>query len=356
MVRRDQFDDNPAILNVKNGLLNIDSGELKQHTPSYLSLVQIPSKYDPSAKCPNILKFLADALHTQDIFTAEQIAGYCLYNSTKFEKAVMLVGPGSNGKGVFIKIIEQLVGLKNTCHATLQDLGEDKFSAADLHGKMVNTFADLESGTVLLSSMFKTLVSGDSIRAQKKHGQPFQFRNRAKLIFSANKIPESKDRSYAYYRRWVILYFDKVFDGVNRDPDLIEKLTTPEEMSGFLNLALIGLRKLRADGGFKEVSVERVKEEYESRANTVRAFLDKECVIDLRAPEYCTLTNEVYSQYVSYCISIKEKPLELNIFGKKLAEVGVEKDRSRYKGNRNYYYLGIKLRADLRGQNQVLSD
>src|SRR5262249_13715351 len=148
---------------------------------------------------------------------------------------------------------------------------------------------------------FKTLVSGDTIRAQRKYGQPFSFRNRAKLIFSTNKIPESNDKSYAYYRRWVILCFDEVYEGTLKDPNLIDKLTTKEELSGLLNLALIGLRQLRRDGGFKDVSVERVKKEYDSRANTVKAFLDEKCVVDPGAAEYVTLTTNAYAEYITFC-------------------------------------------------------
>lgn len=137
-----------------------------------------------------------------------------------------------------------------------------------------------------MTGNFKTLVSGDAVRAQKKYGQPFQFKNNSKLIFSSNKIPDSDDKSHAYYKRWLILSFGKVFQGATRDPSLIGKLATPEELSGLLNLALIALRQLKKDGGFRDISVERVRKEYEYNSNTVKAFLDDRCVIDLAAPEY----------------------------------------------------------------------
>ena len=69
------------------------------------------------------------------------------------------------------------------------------------------------------------LVSGDTIRAQKKHSQPFDFKNVSKQIFSANEIPESEDQSYAYFKRWIILLSDRVFQGEDKDTNLIEKLT-----------------------------------------------------------------------------------------------------------------------------------
>jgi putative DNA primase/helicase len=195
----------------------------------------LPITFDPNAKCPEILKFLGQALHAQDVFTAMKIIGYCLYRNNKYEKAVMLYGPGSNGKGVFIKLIELFVGLENTSHVPLQDLDKDRFAAADLYCKMVNTFADLKAEKLTTTGMFKTLVSGDTTRAQRKYGHPFSFRNYAKLIFSANKIPDSDDKTHAYYIRWLILPFEKVFERKEtKDTRLIDKLTAPEELSGLL--------------------------------------------------------------------------------------------------------------------------
>jgi phage/plasmid-associated DNA primase len=114
----------------------------------------------------------------------------------------------------------------------------------------------------------------------------------AKLIFSANKIPETDDKSYAYYRRWLILAFEKVFEDEAKDIKLIEKLTAPEELSGLLNLALIALKQLRKDNGFKDVSVEKVRKEYEEKSNIVKAFLEANCKIDMEAPEWYTLLTD----------------------------------------------------------------
>lgn len=62
---------------------------------------------------------------------------------------------------------------------------------------MINMFADLKSEKLQDTGLFKMLVSGDSIRAERKYGQPFTFQNHAKLIFSCNDIPQSDDTGYA---------------------------------------------------------------------------------------------------------------------------------------------------------------
>ena len=160
--------------------------------------------------------------------------------------------------------------------------------------------------------MWRAGSAGDTIRAQEKYGQPFSFRNYAKLIFSANKIPDSDDKTHAYYKRWLILPFEKVFDRKElKDTKLIDRLTTPQELSGLLNLALIALEQLHKDGGFKDVSVEKIRKEYDENSDTVKAFLDDRCVIELTAPECYTLTTNVYNEYLIFCKDKGQRPLEM---------------------------------------------
>jgi phage/plasmid-associated DNA primase len=116
-----------------------------------------------------------------------------LYRSCEYEKAFMLFGDGANGKGVLIKLIEALLRQTNCSHRSLQDLDKNRFAAADLYGKLANTCADLKSLKLSETGNFKMIVSGDSITAKRKFEHAFTFRNYAKLIFSANEIPESDE-------------------------------------------------------------------------------------------------------------------------------------------------------------------
>ena len=289
---------------------------------------------------------LKEVLYWEDVSVALEVVGYCLYKSAKYEIATMLVGPGANGKTVFLKMIEALVGKENTSHVALQDLDNDRFALAGLYCKMVNTFADLKQSMLKSTGNFKMLVSGNTIRAQEKFKDPFSFRNYAKLIFSANKIPESEDQSYAYYRRWRILEFHKIFDQSNKDTNLIQKLTTPEELSGLLNLAIISLKQLRKNNGFSEIPVERVRKKYEETASTVGAFIDQRCIIDPSDAICDILVTDLYAAYVNFCKEKNERPMDLSVLGKELKEIGIERQRGTQRKDRAYYYIGIKLRAE----------
>jgi phage/plasmid-associated DNA primase len=240
--------------------------------------------------------------------------------------------------------------LLDAAETVLGYFGYDRTAYSDIKkGRRKRWYEKLKS-----TGNFKMLVSGDPIRAQNKFQHPFSFRNYAKLIFSANKIPEAEEQQYAYYRRWSILEFEKIFDDT-RDTKLVEKLTTPEELSGLLNIALIALRKLRADNGFKEIAVEKLRQKYGEKSNSVKALVEACCLVDIQDPLYFTLTTDLYAAYCNFCEVHKERPLENNVFGKKLAAMGIENEKVQYtKGSREHCYLGVKLRVDIRGGNQQI--
>ena len=130
-------------------------------------------------------------------------------------------------------------------------------------------------------------------------------------------------------------------------------MTPDNELSGLLNLALVGLKQLEKHGGFRDIPVEDVKKDYERKSNTVKAFLQDKCSINLQAPDYVTLL-ERYMKNIRSSKQRRERPLNSNVPGVKLKEVGIDKDRLRTGGTREYYYIGIKLHSELRGRNQAI--
>ncbi|MGB6532365.1 MAG: phage/plasmid primase, P4 family, partial [Candidatus Nitrosopolaris sp.] len=342
------------ILNTENCALDLRTFETWPHSPDYLSLVKIPAKYDPEAKCPLILKFFNQVLHPDDIPVVIQMIGYCLYKSWIYQKSFMLSGrTGSNGKGVLLNIIEALVGESNCSHRSLQDLDTNRFAVADLYGKYVNTYADLKSTRLSETGNFKVLTAGDSVTGEHKFGQPFKFRNFAKLIFSANLIPESDDKTDAFYRRWIIIRFDKRFGNGYEDPELAKKLTTPEELSGLLNLALTGLKELRTEGGSHNKTTDQIRREYEENTSDVNAVLIQECIVDTQNPDYYTLTTDLYPAYVNFCEGRCVMPSDNGKFGRELSCHGIRSSQFREHGDRDYYYGGVILRASLRKPEQT---
>ena len=278
----EQIHEDTRVINLKNGRLDWKAGELKPHDPAIFEVSQIPVVYDPKAECPVFNKYLETTLEPDVHPLIEEMLGYFLIPDTKtMRKAFMVYGSGANGKSVLLDVIENLLGINNVSGVPLQSLEEDKFKTAQLLGKLANIFADLDSRALKGSSFFKTLTSGDLLEVERKYGQPFKFRNYARLIFSANEIPMSNDRTFAFYSRWVLIPFEKTFkEGENADVTLPKKLAKPEELSGILNRGLVGLKRLFSSSSPKFTipeSVEQALHDYQVKNDVVASFIE-DCV------------------------------------------------------------------------------
>ena len=277
---RDLFN-NRHVINVKNGLLDLNTLQLQPHTPDYLSTAQLDVLYNSEAKAPKIAKFFQEVAPSGDVALIEEIIGWLLWPDYHIHKAIMLVGPGRNGKGTLLRLITAFMGRKSISNVTLQDLVSDTFAKSDLYGKLANIGGDLPSKDLSDTSAFRNLTGGDDNRAQEKYRPAFNFRNKAKMLFSANVLPRSQDDTYAFYIRWILIEFLNrfVLDDGTADPDLDSKLQTPEELSGLLIIALNGLKRLKANGWKFSYTktAEDVEVMYKRNANPVFAFLMDEC-------------------------------------------------------------------------------
>ena len=269
-------------INFKNCLFNLDKWEFEAHSPEIKTICQIPVNYDPKAECPQIEKFLREVTSSEeDIAFLEEWAGYCLTTDVSYQKALMLYGIPGTGKSVFATLLETFIGSENASSESLQKIEEDKYRAAKLYGKLVNICSDIPSTKMHKTEVFKKLVSGlDTIDAENKYQDPFKFKNKAKLTFSANKIPEGP-KDPAFYERFCLIEFGHKFRGTARDDKkLIQKLTTDAELSGFLNVALKGLKRLYENDRFSyNKTFEETEREYILNSNPVAFFMEKNTVV-----------------------------------------------------------------------------
>lgn len=326
------------LLNVKNGLLDLNTMELLPHTPDLKTIVQLPVSYDPGADTTAIDTFINLVAPADAVPVLFEMAGYCLTPEMKYEKALLLYGEGGNGKGTFIEALSQLLGVKNVSQVSFQDLAENKFASADLFGKMANMHADIPDKVLENSSRFKELVSGDLIRAEEKYKGPFSFKNRAKLIFSANEPPISKDNTEGFHRRLLFVPFSIKFN----DRKLRQSLFTPEALSGFLLRALEGLQRLRKQEGFTESgTIAETLLEYRKNSDTVARFLDECCELN---PESKTGKQVLYDAYRNMCFQWGNHPINQAKFNGRLQAIHPE--ITEYRKGTPRKWRGIALTID----------
>ena len=342
---RKQFDTDPHILNLKNGLLNVESLKFQPHTPEYFSVNQLAVQYDPNTDCPNIKRFLNEVAFPEDLPALQEVVGYTLWKAYPAHIAVMLIGDGSNGKSTFINLLKSLLGIENVSSRSLQDLVMNRFAAADVYSKSANLYADLSDQALKFTGMFKMLTGNDPVTAEQKFRNPFVFMNYAKLIFSANKVPEVYEDSLAFFRRWLLFVFPNTFTGLNENRNLLKELTTPEELSGFLNWALEGLQRLKQNNWkfSNSKSVAQVREEYIRKSSPIQAFLMDCGTVNTDGREPKKL---VFQAFCDYCRAHKLPVVTSDTFWKRLPEfIKFETSYETINGKRVHCLKGWTLRA-----------
>ena len=112
----------------------------------------------------------------------EEAIGYCFYRRNELGKAFILTGDKSNGKSTFLSMVQNLLGEENIASLDLKELG-DRFKTAELFGKLANVGDDIGDEFIANAAIFKKLVTGDRVSAERKGQNPFEFNNYSKLLF-----------------------------------------------------------------------------------------------------------------------------------------------------------------------------
>jgi P4 family phage/plasmid primase-like protien len=344
---RDEFDSDLNIINLKNGLYSLQTGEFKEHTPDYLSINQVPVVYNPNSRPRLFGKYLREVLYPSEIRTAIELLAYTFYRANPFEIIAILFGYGANGKSVFTGLLTSLHGSKNISNVPLSSMQEDRFALSDLESKAVNIDTELTSATIRDASILKKLTGRQATRIQRKNQRAYDSPLYAKLFFSANRIPETYDESDAYFRRKVILGFPNRFEGNRDDPDLIKKLTTESELSGIFNVLMIALRRLLHGNTVfvKDKTIEQRRERYVLATSPIEAFLDDAVAED--SVESDEVTKEaLYQAYKRFSNDHSLAVLSKETFGKNLKrQVGKWKlgERREPSRERRTLWTGAKL-------------
>ncbi|EIA17652.1 DNA primase [Clostridium perfringens] len=336
----DDFNRNPYLVNVRNGLLDIRDMSFKEHTPSYLSTVQLNVEYNPQVDCPQFKKFLNEVLDCKLIPLVQEIVGYLLTTNTASQKAFVFWGPARTGKSTLLWVVEYLLlGKKNVSNIPWQEIG-DKFKTAELLGKLANVFSDLPSKSIDDTGIFKVVTGEDYLMAEKKNKNPFKFKPFARLVFSCNELPRNYvDRTEGFYRRLIIVPFNRQIEKSKIDKAL--KYKFQREKEGILNWALEGLKRLYENNfEFSENELtDGVKKEYKRENNNVISFVEECCEIDSL---FSCSRIEIYEAYKEFCVEAGLKALSQIKFNKEL-EGNFNITRSRSGKLRSWNGVRIKL-------------
>ena len=240
-------------INLKNGLLDLETFELVEHTDSIFSTVQLPVNYDPEAKCPQFKAFLKTLFEgdRERISLICEALGYALCSDNRHQRMIILWGSsGANGKSTLLTIFKELLGGDTTVSTVALSDFEDKFARCQIVDKQVNISSEHSmSRNVLETKTIKAITGGDSIQIERKFEHPFTYRPRIKLIVALNELQRTCDNKNPWFRRLLFIPFYCEFvdnpvapHQVKIDRDILSKLRG--EFDGIFALLIRALRRL----------------------------------------------------------------------------------------------------------------
>jgi putative DNA primase/helicase len=293
------FDRDPWLLNVQNGVLNLRTGELQPHDPQALLTKMAGTEYHPEATCPTWEAFLQRIFKgDKEVITFIQRAvGYSLTGNIGEQCLFFLHGTGKNGKSTFTGTLQALAGdyssktLTDTLMVKYYDGGINN-DLARLAGARAVIAAELEEGKRLNESLVKDLTGGDTITARYLHREYFEFMPAFKLWMYGNHKPIIRGTDEGIWRRIKLIPFTVTIPEPERDPDLPEKLKA--ELPGILAWAVAGCKAWQREGLQTPSEVNAATIAYRAEQDTLAAFLSECCII---GTGYKVTSGELFDVY-----------------------------------------------------------
>jgi len=261
----------------KNGVY--DSKEKKIFPPSmeYFFTQPIPHNIGKTEETPIIDKIFIDWMGSNAKVLYE-ICAYCLIDAYPIHRMFWLYGGrGRNGKDQFLELLQRLVGEKNTIATDLEMLSSSRFESSKLYKKKLAIISEVETQILKNTGRVKALTGHSLLRGEFKGRDGFDFYNTAKIIIASNSVPETTDKSRAYFARCVMLEFKGDFAGRQFNKSIID--TIPEyEYENLLRKCFNKiLPELLECGEFhNEGTTEEKEANYERMSNPYVTFKERE--------------------------------------------------------------------------------
>lgn len=334
-----EFNAEKHLLNVGNGVIDLNRFILQKHTHRIYSTMQITWFYDKESDCPLFKKFINETMREDEelIDFIQEMMGYCLTTETKAEKMFFFYGSGSNGKSVLANIITKLIGAEYVANTSLSELN-GSFGLSTILNKLVCISGENEVDTPLNTERLKQIVSGDRINVNIKCKQQIDYRPVCKIIALTNNMPQVSDESMGFFRKISVVPFLNSVPPEKQDKDLIYKLE--KELPGILRWSLDGLKRLKSNNyNFTpSKAIENTMNHYKAQQKPMNEFI-KDCIVERRGhrvmqkkireafDEWCyqNCNNEARSKYnKTFWKPFQDALAELGIRGVKWKSNGVE--------------------------------
>lgn len=338
--KENAFDNNSMLFNVLSGTIDLTTGKLNRHDRRHLLTKISKVEFDPNANCPRWKQFLEEVFKKQQdlIDFIQRAVGYSLTGKTNEQVLFFLYGIGSNGKTVFLNILQLLLCEYIKTVSSEIFMSKDKGNSAtpelaQLPGIRAIVSSEVEEGRRANETLIKSLTGCEPIQARSLYGNPFTYIPQLKPWIAGNHKPSIKGTDDGVWRRFLLIPFRAIFDGDRRDKNIEVKLES--ELPGILNWAIEGCLKWQAVGLNPPPIVMQATAEYRSDQDTIGRWINECCSMD---PLLETSSKELLKSFNQWAEENGHRKISAKTLGGYLAEHGYESKKISVK-----YWLGIGL-------------
>lgn len=316
--------DVPHVVAFTNGNLNVVTRRFDVPEPGHRTLSEhiLPFPYDVHEQGPDPrwLSFLREVLGDDEdkVKFLQEFVGAALHGrAAAWQTHPVLVGSGANGKSTLIKVLRALFP-KDAVSSSSPSSWSATFGRATLANAMLNLVTDMDERELLKDSgSIKAILSADPIEIEKKFKDRFVLVPKAGHVFACNRLPTSADRSHGFFRRFVVLQFDRVFAPHEQDHRLEEFLTSKHVLSGIYSWAREGYERRVKQGHYTvPVSHKAAVREWREKSDSALAWASACLMADAAAREGSA---RLYQCYRSWCERTGHRSQSMKSWGETMA-------------------------------------
>ena len=342
-----KMDDHPMLLNCDNGVLDLATGETKEHDRKLFLTHKLNAAYDSGAKCPEWLKLIDKITGGEKGFRSylQRVAGYALSGDIGEKCFFIIVGPTNTGKSTFLEILLEMMGSELGKKADLKSFLRSGYQTqvrtdlARLAKARLVVAAEGEMSDRFHDSLLKQFTGGDGMVARFLYQEHFEFNPQCKIFIGTNHVPKITGSDDAMWGRVKFIPFDVQIAEEEKDKSLKSKLRN--EFPGILAWAVRGAMKFKKVGLKQPAFLEEVNEKLRMKADPFYAFIKTKCVRDPDAEEPFS---KLYSAWTTWCRKEDFEPGTDKAFGMMLTTYRFEQYTDRHGLQTVRIRTGIRLK------------
>ena len=322
----------------KDEIYDITNGEKFKASPEYFITNPIPYKVSGDPRTPTIEKIFEEWVGKEYVETLYQITAYCLLPDYPLHRLFVFIGGGMNGKSCFLNFLKKFIGVENVTSTELDTLMTSKFEVTRLHKKLIAMMGETNFNEMSRTSMLKKLTGGDLIGMEYKNKTPFEEVNYAKIVIATNNLPATNDKTWGFYRRWLVLDFPNKF---SEKKNILNDIPE-EEYENLATNSVITLHKLLEIREFhNEGSIQQRADKYEEKSNFLKKFL--ELFTEYDNDSFIT-KHSFFNKFNNWCVENRHRKMSETSLASAMKNENVEGDKSYIDWEEN----GQKIRKQVR--------